>query len=268
MSVMDRLFGKQQPAPQQQQTPNPTGAEGTGEGGQPNQQNKTQDSGGSQQLATAKQVQGAPGDPNKPNGSSPLEPFADLWKDDATSRPEKKSLLGIDTKKISENAKKLNYSQLVPPELSAKALSGDANAFNEILNTVGQAGFANSMSASVALIERGAEAMHARFLENLPAEVRKHIVSDASLAANPKLNHPSVKPLLSAVQQQIQAKFPDATTQEVNKMATQYMSEVFKVMQGDEVDGGEIDESGGKKSSSQKSRTSKVPQDWGKFFDE
>lgn len=232
MGIMD-VF-RSQPAQQPVQQQQPQGQQQQPQGGNPNQPKTNAPAGGSVQLENAGGQPGAQGQPGTGTESTPLDQFKDLWKTDESGDADKgkpKNFLNIDPKAILENSKKLNYSQLIPQELAAKALGGDVQSFHQILNTVGQASFANAMQANLALMERGLSSAEARFFERVPSEVKRHALADSSYSENPALNHEAVQPMLRMIQEQMQTKYPNASTAEIQKMSKEYLTSTLSAIQ-------------------------------------
>jgi hypothetical protein len=182
--------------------------------------------------AAGKTPAGTPGTPAA--ADNPLEAFKGLWDDppvDEKSGKGKPVKVGInvDPAKIREAVGKIDFSKVVDPALAAKALGGDQTAFSTILGTIAHAAVSNAMVASSQILDRALKQHDSQVFERLPGEMRKHSLTDASLADNPELQHPSVRPLFQMVQNQFASQFPDATTADLQKMTKEYMKSALGV---------------------------------------
>lgn len=227
-SVMN-LFNSQ--PKQQQQQPNPNGPQI--QQVQRNQQDPSKQGAtvpGEGEIATD------PNDPNakKPGAAAPLDEFSKLW-EDAPSTPEAdaakgkpKGYLGMDPSKFKEHASKLDFARLADPALVAKALSGDAQSFTAVMNSVVQGVMAASLQASHTMIERGLTNADGKIWERFPGELKKHSLMDTGPSEDfPQANHPAVKPMYDNVRQQMASKYPNATTTELKSMTDRYMKAAF-----------------------------------------
>lgn len=159
--------------------------------------------------------------------ASPLANFADLWKTDPNTNQTTKSLVpafNLDHKGLMEAAQKINFTAHIPQETVTKALSGDQAAFLDVLNQAAQFGFANAVAGSGKIIE-GSLATAQTALQDrvLPEAIRASAVNQALDAANPIFSDPAVSPMLGALKQQFQTKYPTASPAEIATLATQYL---------------------------------------------
>lgn len=269
MSVME-FFRTKQPTPPTNGQPAP---------GQPGQAVTPATPGGSRTLegppanVDTNANQGQPTNTGEQKPS--LDDFKNLWEDEQPKDGEQPSQgkpkgLNVDPKRIRESAAKLDFSKVVDPALVTKALAGDAQSFISVLNSVGQAGFANAMHATLLTVNKAMEDSEGRVFERLPSEVRKHTVRDSSLTNNPKLNHPAIRPMLEMVQQRIADKYPDATTAQVQEMAKEYLTKSFEAMGSSEEDssGGQRQLSGSPKERIQQIAAGNGGMNWETYLDD
>jgi hypothetical protein len=195
---------------------------------------------------------------------SPLDDFSDLWDTGGNKGGPKKFSLNVDPKAISEAAKKIDFRKVVSPELAAKALAGDAEAFTSIINTVGQAGFANSFIANSRFMEKNFQDFEAALLERIPNEIKRHNLSDTSFSDNPALNHKAAAPLLRAIQQQFAEKHPDATTAQLQEMSKKYFATFLQEVAGKSGDG--TQDANSQDSQSRRGKKQPVQVDWDKYM--
>jgi hypothetical protein len=127
-----------------------------------------------------------------------------------------------------EAAGKLDFTKLVKPEqLQAIARGGDeaAQAFLQAINAVGQAGFANALSANTKLIEQALERKEAEFEARIPGAIKSFNI-ESSLSSDPVLKHPAARPVVGAIAKAMAAKNPDATPGELQEAALNLLREI------------------------------------------
>lgn len=232
----------QQPAGNQQQQPNSleTANQSMMAGNVPGgaQQNNNSNPQGNNQPAGG-------GNNNGGDQNSPLDQFKELWQTGANSDPAKATAdqqkaadrIKNRSEKIKAAAKSLDYSRVIKPELAQKALSGDVNSFMQILNAVGQSSFAHALSQSHLHSDEAFSEFETSVFSKLPTELRKHQAMNTTLEGNSALNHPSIRPLVEGVQQQLTAAFPDATPAEIHKKTLEYFQATGKLFANTSGDG-------------------------------
>lgn len=215
MSILDMFRGaapNNTPAQaQQQQVPAPT---------QP---------AGAQQQSQVQDAQNALSTPAA--GTSPLDNYKDLWQPATNEAGGATPIFNVDSAKILEAAGKANFASGLSPEVVANALKGDANAFMQAINSVAQQSFAQATIAATKLMEQGLEKHGQQQQELLPSLVKKSLVSN-SMQDNPLYKHEATRPLLSALESQLAAKYPNATASQITEHAQQFISEFAKVASG------------------------------------
>lgn len=157
-----------------------------------------------------------------------LEQHKDLWQPATTEQTEAQPLFAVDQSKLMEAAGKLDFTKLVKPEqLQAISRGGDeaAQAFLQAINAVGQAGFANALSANVKLIEQALERKEAEFEARIPGAIKSFNI-ESSLSSDPVLKHPAARPVVGAIAKAMAAKNPDATPGELQEAALNLLREI------------------------------------------
>lgn len=221
--------GQQQ---QQQEDPNIASTMPPGSGQQQgNQQN--------QQSAMNNQAPGSQGQSNNQQQSSPqanpLESFKDLWNNPATKDQQNGQFqtLNADPAKIHEFvSSKVDFSKQINPQLAQKALAGDVNALGELLNSVGRSVLATSIQASSHLVDKQSSSAVDFMKNSLPNQFKQFSARENLQAENPQFANPAVKPMLDAVQQQLAARFPEASAAELQQYAKKYLSGVVEILGG------------------------------------
>jgi hypothetical protein len=193
---------------------------------------------------------GTPGNPNLPQAApalnadgtvaapaaaatpSPLDDHAKLWQNDDTNKGAAPApLFDIDPAKLNDAIKSADFTASIPPDIMAKALSGDVAAFQAAMNGVAQKAFSHQTMATTKLIEQALDRRAAELEAKMPEMVRRASVSE-QLAESPIFTHEATRPLMAALQTQLQAKFPKATASQIAEQARNYISDFAKLAGG------------------------------------
>lgn len=161
-------------------------------------------------------------------GSS-MDNFTDLFKLDTDAKgnvitpvdPLAGSVLNVNPEKLREAASKMNFAGSVNPETAQKALSGDVNAFLEVINGVAQQAFLQSTQINAGVIDR-AIGTHTQRLESaLPDRIRSVQVKQTA-PKHPSLSHPAALPVVEGLKMQVAAKNPHMSPEQVAATAENY----------------------------------------------
>lgn len=222
---------QQQQPPQQQPpgTPGSTMQQRPGQQAQPGQSAQQQPSAGGSQQSSGQ--------------NSSLDAFADLWKTDPTKTPNPASqdpwadpLFATDPSKIREAASKMDFLGQVPQDLMQKAMSGnDPQAFMQVINAVGQNTLAAALQIGTATTEHAGKQIGERFNKSLPGRF-KDMQIEGTQPSDPRLQHPAVQPMLKFARNQVKQMNPDASPQEIQAKAEEYI--LAMMSGGDSGDGG------------------------------
>jgi hypothetical protein len=182
-------------------------------------------------------------DPTKKQAANnPLDPYKELWQDSNTpaanggnpapdnSNPQKQQQQ--QPASHADIAKKINFSQILNPEIVTKALSGDTAAFSQVINQISQASFAASGKYAEQLIAKAVKDSEGRIGSSLPEKFKAFSLQNSTLPSK-ALNHPAVRPMVDAIKQQFMHKFPDATTKEIEDHANSYVSSMFEALESE-----------------------------------
>lgn len=221
-------FATQPPAPPQQPT-------GPGSSMQPHQPNADPN-----KIAQIPDngTGNAPAQKTEQEPISPLDQFKDIWQTPTTKDgkqpvdPLTQPLLNTDPAKLAEAAKKMDFTQSIPPDLMQKALAGDANSLAQVINASAQAAFMASAQLNTQLVEGAVRQNNDRFSSTLEDRFRKHLV-DNTRSENPVLNHPAAAPMLDLAKRQLLSKYPDKTPTQINQMAEQMFTEFATALTGE-----------------------------------
>lgn len=222
MSILDKLFGSNQQAQVQQQQPqaqNPAQAQVQ----DPNSANNTQ---------LPNQNTMPPG--NNGGEQSPMDNFKDLFTIDPNQQSQQsQQLFTLDPQKFDQLVSSQNFTQGIAQEDVAaltQAFGGNQEATKaalKIMNSIAQKSFGQSVQAGSKLIESGVQHTRVSLERDLPSHFKRQTAQDEIFTAHPELKSEAIRPLVGTVQQLIQQKNPNATTQEVNDLVAQYFTEVL-----------------------------------------
>lgn len=195
---------------------------------------------------------GVPIDPNAVNAAapvessipakdiSPLDTYAKLWDTDDNKGEvpgtDPSEGITIDPAKIAETVSSIDFASTIAPntqELLAAGGEGAQKAFVDALNAVSQQVFSQAMIANATLTKQAIANAAPTFDRRAEALLRHSQISDLNLEQNSKLNHPSVAPMIQAIETQLAGKFPQASAREISAMSRQYLEEFAKNVQGE-----------------------------------
>lgn len=241
--IMSLFGGSRNSAPQNTQPP--------GQQGNPQLQ---QPLSAQQQLQQSQQPAGAAANPTNPGNTnaitnqtlpgnpaaipppaqgdkSPLANFADLWKtpDNAGqgSQPTLVPQFNLDPKGLSDAAAKVNFTVGMDQALVVKALGGDAEAFNTVLNEAVRRGFISAVTASGELVKNSFGSAEGILRKDvLPTALRQHNISQAVDAKNPIFSDPTVSPMLDLLKTQLMTKYTTASAEEIATTAESYLAQM------------------------------------------
>lgn len=173
--------------------------------------------------------------PASPQGvQSPLDKFNSLWQinpQDVSS--EGKQFITVDPAKLAEATGKLNFAAAVPQDTIQAILSGGeqaVTAFQQALNAVAQQVFQTAMLGSGRLVESALKQARSDVLSQIPQVLKQEMVMGTMQRNFPGINHPSVKPLMAVLQSQFASQFPEASPEEIQQMAAEYLTGVSKLL--------------------------------------
>lgn len=222
MGIFDMFTAKPQAAPQadpsqtnpQAQNPNPA----TQQGNQHVQNNPT--------VPNTNNVPQQLGPDGKPV-ASPVDSFADLWQTAPNQQGNQQNapIFQVDQAKLASAVGGMNFASQIPQETFAKVANGGEEAVKamaEIINKVGQMAVSQALVGSASIAEGGIKRYGESITGQLPDLVKRHAVQDSFKQENPALSNPAFAPVATAIQAQIQAKFPNASATEIRKMTSEY----------------------------------------------
>ena len=171
-----------------------------------------------------------PPDGNKAgDNGSPEDKFAKLWETPATdpnTPPPGTDQNALTPEKMLEAAGKVDFKRVLDQDSLRKIAAGGEEAvaaMAELLNKTAQTVYGQSTVVAQKLIEQQVSKAREQFTAELPGLVKKQTMQDSFLTENPAFKKPSVAPVVTAIQNQLAAKYPNATASELNAMAKDYL---------------------------------------------
>ncbi len=219
MSWMERIFNKPAAAPAPAQVATT----------QTNDPSKMQQH---QQTAQTAQTDANGIVPAGSAGQSPIEQLAELWKTAPVDPNAPQAPEPITAEKIMEAAGKVDFTKVISQEDLAKIQAGGAestSALVNVLNRMAQTSYGHSAFAATKLVEQAVSQAESRFAEKLPTFINSQNTKNTLLQDNPAFANPAVAPFVEMMQQNIAAKFPNATPAEAAKMAKDMMAAAGQV---------------------------------------
>lgn len=170
-----------------------------------------------------------PAGANEPPAKSPEDKFEKLWETPATDPNAPKDGTGESTltpEKMLEAAGKIDFTRVLDQESLKKIAAGGDEAvaaMAALLNKTAQTVYGQSTVVAQKLIETQVAKAREEFNASLPGLVKKQTMQENLMNENPAFKKPSVAPVVTAIQNQLATKFPNATAAELNSMAKEYL---------------------------------------------
>lgn len=155
--------------------------------------------------------------------SSPLDALKSFWdtpKDaegnplQHAADPTSTDIFNFDPTKVSESARKLNFTSDLNPELVQKALGGDTQAFMDVINHATQTAFTAATLNTGKLINQSHVTNNQRVKTSLPTAI-KRVQLDQTQTTNPVLQHEAALPLVAALKRAAFERNPNADPSDV-----------------------------------------------------
>jgi hypothetical protein len=157
--------------------------------------------------------------------TNPLDAFKDVWKpadvQAQSADPFSAPYLNLDESKLQQGLKQVDFTRGMNPELIQKAMSGDAQAFMDVLNHTSRESFAQATRLQAATTESALRKQSDRVKEYLPNAVKAQNLSSQPIN-NPALDHPAVQPLLQVLRGQLAQQNPNMSPSEIAARAENF----------------------------------------------
>lgn len=195
-----------------------------------------QQAGPANPAANPQQMTGQVTQPAAGGPVNPMDAYANLFTPKAQDPKAPKQptmadpILGtLDPVAFRQQVSTANFASNIPQEQMQKALSGDVQAFSDVINSAAREAFTAAAQLSHGLIEQGVRTGAERLNSGLDSRIRNFQVKSQN-TNNEALNHPAVAPMLNAVKMQIASSNPNLSADQVQQQAEQYFSQMADVL--------------------------------------
>lgn len=189
---------------------------------------------------SAPNVSPAPNTSVQPNATEtnspapgPLANYADLWQ--APENPASNSIsdiFNIDTGKLHEAAKNIDFTKALTPDLVQKIQGGGQDAMTaviEAMSSMSQYTFANNAAMTAKLVQAALEKVQTKYDKRVEDLIRSRQLDDQLVDSNPAFNNPAAKPIIDSLTSQFRVKHPNATSREIAVMVNDYLNDFSKM---------------------------------------
>lgn len=174
-------------------------------------------------------------DPNK-KPETPLDKYTTLWdpvKDDGNKGDPGLDFGNVDPKKMMEAAQRVDFTQILNPEMQAAIAKGGEEGVKATLtamNMVAQTVYAQGAMATTKIVGEAVKQARQEVAAQIPGLVKAAVVSNQLASSNPVFQNPAVKPIVEGLKSQLMVKFPDATPDQLQELAQNYFLGVSQMM--------------------------------------
>ncbi|TFZ81695.1 hypothetical protein [Candidatus Macondimonas diazotrophica] len=170
---------------------------------------------------------------------SPLEAFKDIWQSDTTEAEQDdadlSSLFSIDPEKINSTVSNIDFTKSLDPQVLESIAAGGEDAqkaFLTSLNSVARDVFSQSMLANGMLVKQALTKAQDKIDTRTSRSYNRLKASEALTSSNPLLKDPAVEPMISAIQERLHKKYPDADSESIKQQAEEYLLKFADVIRG------------------------------------
>jgi len=232
MAFLPGIFNRNPaPAAPAAPAPQPAAVNSNGSAGPAGQQQSPANPAANPQQMTGQPAQAPAGGP-----VNPMDAYANLFTPKAQDPKAQKAptladpILGtLDPVAFRQQVSTANFASTIPQEQMQKALSGDVQAFTDVINSAAREAFSAAAQLSHGLVEQGVRTGAERLNSGLDSRIRNFQVKSQN-TSNEALNHPAVAPMLNAVKMQIASSNPNLSADQVQQQAEQYFSQMADVL--------------------------------------
>lgn len=201
---------------------------------------------------TSQQPNGNGQNANQNQPANPLDSFAKMF-DNPTTEADKPPVFQIDKEVMDKVVSSQDFMQGIDPELMQKATGGDVQSLMQLIQHTSRNAYRAAIEHGGVLTDKFVGSYNQYSNKQLPGMMRDHF-TEQSLAANtPNFKHPVVKKQLTETAKRLQRLHPDASPQEIAKMAQDYLTELVTAITPEDPNKQQSDNKG--------------EVDWDKFFD-
>jgi hypothetical protein len=148
----------------------------------------------------------------------------------APANPLSQPLFQNDPAKITEAAKRLDFTAGIDPAVATKALGGDVASLMELINSSTQNAFVAAAQYSTGIANQGLLANNQNLLAAIPGQIKQAQLKETA-SENPVLNHPSVAPIITDLKRLALQRDPSLTAAEVAAQVDTYFKTIVGAYQ-------------------------------------
>ena len=170
---------------------------------------------------------------------SPLESFKDIWQSDTAETEQDdadlSSLFSIDPEKINSTVSNIDFTKSLDPQVLESIAAGGEDAqkaFVASLNSVARDVFSQSMLANGMLVKQALTKAQDKIDARTSRNYNRLKASEAITSSNPLFKDPAVAPMVSAIQEQLHKKYPEADSESIKQQAEDYLLKFADVIRG------------------------------------
>jgi hypothetical protein len=207
---------------------------------------------GGQQLNPGQgqqQDQQNPQSTGQPN--HPLDHFSGLWDNTNQQQPEAPPSFNLNPEDIKKVSSNLKFTEGISPDKFQQAMSGDQQAFFEMMDHVGRQAYSMALQHNGVLTDKFVSSRAEFEKKSMPSQIKKELVS-SNLQSTVNTKHPVIKKELTRIAEAMHSQYPDASPAEIAQAATEYFSQLSQAM--------------GNKSDPQEETNKAKEVDWDSFF--
>lgn len=181
---------------------------------------------------TGNGIQGGQGNAVVAPNKSPLDGFSTLFKlptdavDPMAEFDKPLFSLRTDSPEFAKAIGERDFSQVVPEDIIAKALQGDAGSFRQAINHALRAQFSTMSHFVQQMVEQGVKTYHGRSSAAMPHMFKDFAGKTALADSLPNANHAGVQPLMQGLQAQMQKAYPNDSPQQTAQRVRDYLMAV------------------------------------------
>lgn len=167
-----------------------------------------------------------------PSPENPMDVYSNMYDNIQKNNGSAPPAFTLDQETLDKVSGSLNFGQGIDPAKMQAALSGDAQAFSEVLNSFGRELYKTSLQHSGVLTDKFVSSRSDYDKNAIQKEVKSNLVAN-HFTQVPNSNHPVVKRELSRIASMLQSQYPEAPPNEIAEASRQYFMEITQAMQGE-----------------------------------
>lgn len=171
------------------------------------------------------------GAPGTAGNGAPVDDWTKMWETAAKSgegATTPASLFDIKPEQIQAASKNMNFAANLDQAIVQKALSGDIQAFMDVINQVGQSVYAQTSYSGMRLMDAGINKFGKNFSDvELPKHFQSFTADHALRNANPVFADKKYAPMLDTFKRALLAENPQAQPQEIQATAERFLKSML-----------------------------------------